>query len=196
MLHDIPLHWRLSSIWSIYPAGHNPSERRCGVKQVRWERKRNREGRVNRKLQSLEGQQDVPYLEAVLIKDLGWGNVITSGGGEWTETQINEIESDECSGKKKNAIKEGGRTCYIICSFWLLLSPQWNSVGIMEPYCSIHLFVHNISDPQYPWWIKKCWWHVILIHDLFGNDTSFVCLPWKPLYFRSILYSNPGHIGH
>lgn len=43
-----------------------------------------REERVNRKLQSLVGQQDVPYLEAALIKDLGWGNVITSGG-EWTD---------------------------------------------------------------------------------------------------------------
>lgn len=85
MLHDVPLHWLSSSVWSIYPAGHNPSERRCGVKQVRCERKMDREGRVNRKLQSLEGQQDVPYLEAALIKDLGRGNVITSGGGEWTE---------------------------------------------------------------------------------------------------------------
>lgn len=87
MLHDIPLHILLWCIWSVYPAGHNPSERRCGVKQVRWERKTARDRRVNSKLHSLEGQQSL-IEKAVLIKDHGWGNVITIGVGEWTETEI------------------------------------------------------------------------------------------------------------
>lgn len=47
-------------------------------------------GRVNGKLPSWEGQQDVPYLEALLIKALGGDNVITAAAGEWTETELDQ----------------------------------------------------------------------------------------------------------
>lgn len=38
----------------------------------------------------MEGQQDVPYLEAALIKAHGQGDVITRNGGEWTEVEIKQ----------------------------------------------------------------------------------------------------------
>lgn len=157
MLHDIPLHWLLWCIWSVYPAGHNPSERRCGVKQVRWERKRNREERVNRKLQSLEGQQDVPYLEVALIKVLGWGNVITSGGGEWTEK---EIKWDKKWWMQWETARKRVRICYIISSFSCFCCPL-NEIGLVL-WNLTHLFAHNISDPQYHWWKTRCLWDILI----------------------------------
>ena len=120
MLHDTVLHWLLWYIWSVYPAGINPSgrgrerEREREREEEVWiiasgmrEEKRNREGRVNRKLQSLEGQQDVPYLAAALIKDLGRGNVITGsvcvGGGV---DRLSGIESDECNEQQQRRGRE------------------------------------------------------------------------------------------
>lgn len=146
MLHDIPLQWLLWCIWSVYPAGRNPSERRCGVKGTdERERKRNRLGRVNRKLQSLEGQQDVPYLEAALIKDLGWGNVIIRSWAEWTEIEIKQNRKwwMQWNTEKKN----GAWTCYIISYFsCFCCPPQWNLVGVVDSYLFVQFIKPLIQD--------------------------------------------------
>lgn len=80
--------------------------------------------------------------------------------------------------------------------------------------CSVHLFVCDISDPQFHWQKNSRWWHIILIWPqllsflelachtqylrccllmkMFGKDASFI---WFPIKINFFLFSG-GVIHH
>ena len=120
------------------------------------ERNGGRKG-LNRKLQSLEGQQDVPYLDAS-TNQRPWLRQCH----HWRWRRMDR-DRDKMGWKvmnvmkKRAARKEGARTCYIISSFSCLCCPH-NEIGLLwtlRPICSIHSFVRNIPYPPYHWWRKS-----------------------------------------
>lgn len=73
----------------------------------------------------------MPYLEALLIKDLGWDNVIAAAAGEWTGTELDQ-DRNWWMWKREKKDRKGGRLDVLRNLLWG--HPEWNLSG---PVCQI-----------------------------------------------------------